>query len=97
MKRIAYERSLPEEERRKKVRLENNKGYKVALYEMEMNYKGMNLPQYPAIPIIRKDLMDEAIVMFSRHKFIEGNFQVEKCYNNSLVVEVGKELYPNQK
>lgn len=97
MKRTAYEKSLPEEERRKSVKLEKRKGFKLSLYELEMDHKGMNLPQYPLIPIMRKDVSDEALDMFVRHKFIEKRIALEECYDNSIVLEVAKELYPNEK
>lgn len=94
MKRIAYERQLPDEIKQKKVILPGGKGYQISLYELTMDYKGMNLPQYPLVPIIRKELMDEAMDMFVRHNFIDHKFPIENCYNNSIVLEVAKELYP---
>jgi len=94
MKRIAFEHNLPDEVRKKNAKMPDQKTYQISLYELEMDYKGMNLPQYPLIPIMRKDLTQQAMEMFARHKFIEHTFPVDKCYDNSIVLEVAKELYP---
>lgn len=97
MKRIAFEKALPKEERQKKRKSKKGVGYQISLYELEMNHKGMNLPQYPAIPIIRKDLTDDAVEMFYRHKFIDNKVNADKCYDNSLVMEVARELYDEER
>jgi ABC-type nitrate/sulfonate/bicarbonate transport system substrate-binding protein len=97
MKRIAFEKALPEDQKTKKLKSEKGNGFKISLYEMQMDHKGMNLPQYPRIPIIRKDITDKSQEMFLRHKFIEKKITLENCYDNSLVLEVAKEMYPNDK
>lgn len=97
MKRTAYEHSLPKKARSKGIDYAAEKpGYKMNLEEMEVDYNGMNLPQYPKIPTIRKSINDEAVDMFYRHGFIDKKVDLTKCYDNSLVKEVAAEMYPGE-
>lgn len=96
MKRISYEHSLPKKVRRKAKLAPGTKTYTKYLYEMEMDYKGMNLPQYPKIPTVKKDLVNQITDMLFRHKFIDKKVVIENCYDNSLAKEVAAELYPKE-
>lgn len=96
MKRIAYEHSLPKHLRRRAQLDSTKKVYTKYLYELEMDYKGMNLPQYPKIPSVRKALMDEGMDMLFRHNFIAKKVDMQKCYDNSLIKEVALEMYPKE-
>ncbi len=97
MKRIAYEHSLPKKVRSRNQKDKSKKLFNKYLYEMEMNWKGMNLPQYPKIPLVIKEIEYEEMDMLFRHNYIDKKVMLEKCWDNSIVEEVAKELYPNEK
>lgn len=97
MKRTAYEHSLPKEKRRLGPNYEKDKpGYKMNYKEMEVEYLGMNLPQFPKIPTIRKSLSEPAVDMLYRHKFIDKKIDLSTCYDNSLVAEIAAEMYTGE-
>ncbi len=90
IKRVRFEHDLPLEKKKDNY-LHATPAYRSA-YEMATDYKGMNLPQYRALPFVRSDLEADALKMFLRHGYIKKNFDINRCIDNSILDEIQHDI-----
>jgi len=83
MKRIKYEKSLSEDERKK----EQSFGYQI-----ELSYEGMGLPRYDFPPLVRLDLLQEIQRLLLDYKIIDQKKDLSEFIDNSFVNKIYAEL-----
>lgn len=79
MQRIKYEHNLSSEQRKKHTR----KGL-----QMELDFMGMNIPQYDFPPLVSSDLLSEMQEFLYRYGFIDQKTGLENFIDNSFVESI---------
>ena len=83
IKRIHYEHNLTEEERKEPTEFG---------LQMELDFKGMNLPQYKDKPFVRIDLLEQMQDLELEYGVIQNKTDISSFVDQEIVSEVLEEL-----
>ena len=87
MKQIQYEHSLSKEERMRDPGPESR-----GILQMEMDFMGLNLPQYDLPPTVSIDLLDHVQDLLLKYKFINIKIALRDHIDNSFVEKISTEV-----
>ena len=91
MKRIDFEHKLSLDERRSVAKDGFKKLFKKGL-QIEIDYNGMNFPQYDPNPLVNSTLLNQMQDLLLKHGYIPEKINLNNFIDNSFVNLVSKEL-----